>query len=421
MERHFYVCTMKILRYLLVVLILTTAISNIWAQPKIVSIYKKGISIMSKDSTFYLKPGFRFQTRFETSGNLAGNEDWESNFLIRRARLKFDGWAFSPKLVYKIELGLSPSDLKATKEYKEAGGAAKVILDAVLKWTFLESKNKNSKLTLWFGQTKLPGNRQRLVSSQKLQLVDRSPVNSIFNIDRDIGVQLHSKFKAGNFVFKPIFAFAKGEGRNILSNNIGGFSYTGKLELLPLGEFTKKGDYFEADLKREPKPKLALAASANYNQGSAREKQTGVFLLDTAGEYLTNNVLTVFADMMFKYKGFSLLAEYAYKQTLLGSGQSLSVTDSTLVSVDGKSVQTGQGINVQAGYLFKHNWEIAARYATVIPDWSKSFTGSNEYTLGISKYVVGHKLKVQTDITLIDKFGVAAHDLRYRFQVEFAF
>ena len=41
------------------------------------------------------------------SGNL---EDYESNFLIRRARLKFDGYAYTPKLKYKFELGLSNRD-----------------------------------------------------------------------------------------------------------------------------------------------------------------------------------------------------------------------------------------------------------------------------------------------------------------------
>jgi len=370
---------------------------------------------MSKDSTFFLKPGFRFQTRLETAGNLSGGEQWDANFLIRRSRLKFDGWAFSPNIVYKVELALSSNDLRSLTDFKESGGAAKIVLDAVVKWKF----HKN--FTVWFGQTKLPGNRQRLVSSQKLQFVDRSQVNSIFNIDRDIGVQLHGKFELGGLVIKPIFAFTKGEGRNIIANNIGGFSYTGKLELLPMGDFTAKGDYFEADLKREAKPKLALAAAVNFNQNAARQTQTGVFLLDTADEYLTNNALTIFGDMMFKYKGFSFLAEYAFKKTLLKSGQSLSVTDSTVVSISGQTVRTGQGISVQAGYLLKSNWEIAARYTTVVPDWSRSFTGLNEYTLGISKYVVGHKLKVQTDITLINRFGTSTQELRYRLQVEIAF
>jgi hypothetical protein len=124
---------------------------------------------------------------------------------------------------------------------------------------------------------------------------------------------------------------------------------------------------------------------------------------------------------MFKYKGFSLYAEYAYKRIILKSGQSLSVTDSTLISSDGKSYRTGYGISAQAGYLFKHDIELAARYTMVVPDWSKSFTGSSEYTLGLSKYIVGHKLKVQTDVTLIDEVNTTDYQMRYRLQVEFAF
>jgi phosphate-selective porin OprO/OprP len=411
---------MQPLRYFIVVLLLISS-HLVFAQSKLVSVYKKGIEIKAySDSTktrvvFKLKPSFRFQTRFETSGDIAGKEKRDSNFLIRRALLKFDGFVLNPNLVYKVELALSPNDLRSTSDYKEVGRAAKVILDALVKWRF----QKN--LTLWVGQAKLPGNRQRLVSSQALQLVDRCEVNSIFNIDRDIGAQLHGKFKAGNVIIKSIFAFAKGEGRNILSNNIGGFSYTGKLEFLPLGEFASKGDYFEADLKRESKPKLAIAASANFNQGASRQKQTGSFLLDTAGEYMTNNLLTVFADATFKYGGFSFLVEYAYKKTLLKSGQSLSVMDSTIVSESGKSYLTGQGISLQSGYLFKHNWELAARYIIVIPDWEKSFHGSTEYTLGVSKYVVNHKLKVQTDVTLVDDVDVTDHSIRYRLQMELSF
>jgi hypothetical protein len=418
---------MKNICYVIVAIGLILSSESAWGQSKLVSIYKKGLQIKAySDSAktkqvFLLKPEFRFQTRFESSGNPEGGEKWDANFMIRRARLKFGGFLYSPNVMYKVELSLSSNDLKSSKDFKEAGGSTKIILDAVLKWRFYQSKSKKQSLTLWAGQTKLPGNRQRLVSSQALQLVDRSQVNSIFNIDRDIGVHLHGQFQAGSVVIRPIFAFTKGEGRNIIDNNLGGFSYTGKLELLPLGLFTGKGDYFEADLKRESKPKLSLAASATYNQGASRDKQTGTFLIDTAGDYMANNLITFLGDAMFKYKGFSLLTEGAYKQVLLKSGQSLTTTDSTLVSVGGKTYQTGWGISAQAGYLFKHNIELAARYTRVVPDWSKSFTGLDEYTIGLSKYVIGHKLKVQTDVTLVDKFDTDDYTMRYRLQVEVAF
>jgi hypothetical protein len=411
---------MKILRSLFVITSVLLAfganaqekkIQKVWGKLK----HGKGLAFTSRDSSMHLKIGFRFQTKFETSGGLKGDKDWSSNFLIRRARLKFDGWAFSPKLVYKVELAFSPNDLKATKDYKEAGGAAKVILDAALKWKF----HKN--FALWVGQTKLPGNRQRLVSSQKLQLVDRGQVNSIFNIDRDIGLQLHSNFKLGGAVIRPIVAVSKGEGRNIISNNIGGFNYTGKIEILPMGKFTGKGDYFEADLKREPTPKLSIAGAFNYNDRGAREKATGVFMTDTNGVYLQRSVYTAFADLMFKYKGFSLFAEFAMKDYLFQNGETVESIGSEIVDADENTYLTGNGILIQAGYLFKNNIELAGRFTTVTPSWKGSFDGLREYTLGLSKYVVGHSLKIQTDITLVDKFDSPDPTLRYRLQVELGF
>jgi hypothetical protein len=39
-----------------------------------------------------------------------------------------------------------------------------------------------------FGQTKLPGNNQRVVSSGSLEFTDRTINNSRFNIDRDFGL-----------------------------------------------------------------------------------------------------------------------------------------------------------------------------------------------------------------------------------------
>jgi hypothetical protein len=41
-----------------------------------------------------------------------------------------------------------------------------------------------------FGQTKLPGNNQRVVSSGSLEFTDRTINNSRFNIDRDFGLFL---------------------------------------------------------------------------------------------------------------------------------------------------------------------------------------------------------------------------------------
>ncbi|MGA0212283.1 MAG: hypothetical protein ACO3JH_04730 [Flavobacteriaceae bacterium] len=62
------------------------------------------INFVAKDSSFSVKFAPRIQSRFESQWdyNGSGYDAKELNFLIRRARLKFDGYAFSPKLVYKL-------------------------------------------------------------------------------------------------------------------------------------------------------------------------------------------------------------------------------------------------------------------------------------------------------------------------------
>ena len=99
--------------------------------------------------------------------------------LIRRSRLKFDGFAYSPKLKYKLVLGLSNRDMSGASAF--TSNSLRYILDAVLKLYF------SGNFVLWAGQTKWAGNRERVVSSEDLQMVDRSLLNSRLNIDRDIG------------------------------------------------------------------------------------------------------------------------------------------------------------------------------------------------------------------------------------------
>ncbi len=81
-----------------------------------------------------------------------------------------------------MELGLSNRDISGASEF--TSNAPRYILDAVIKYNFSEN------FELWFGQTKLPGNIERVISSGNLQQVDRSLLNSRFNIDRDMGIQL---------------------------------------------------------------------------------------------------------------------------------------------------------------------------------------------------------------------------------------
>jgi hypothetical protein len=390
------------LKATLITLFLFTFIS-ISAQETNAPEFGKGLfNLVGKDSTYTMKVGARMQ--FLAIGEWQSDDgslvNPESNFLVRRARLKFDGFAFSPKLKYKLELGLSNRDISGASQF--TSNAPRYILDAVIKWNFYEN------FELWFGQTKLPGNRERVISSGNLQQVDRSLLNSRFNIDRDLGIQLRHHFKlSDNFVVKEMFSIAQGEGRNITTGNLGGHQYTGRLELLPFGNFSSKGDYSGSDLKRESTPKLAIGATYDHNQNAVKNRSNqGSYMVTDDGFYETN-INTFFIDAMFKYKGFSFMAEYADRDA---DDPFAKNADGTLT---GDEVQVGNGYNLQTGYLFKNNWEVSGRYTNI--DLDKTITGKNP-----EDQYVGHKLKVQSDISYLSIDG-GTNELMYRLQFDIHF
>ena len=347
------------------------------------------INFTAKDSSFSIKFAPRFQVRSISSWDHDGNqyESPEHNFIVRRARLKFSGFAYSPKLKYKIELGISNRDISGANDFNR--NTPRIILDAVIMWNFAEN------FELWAGQTKLPGNVERVVSSANLQLVDRSLLNSRFNIDRDLGIQLRHKFNlGGDFLMREKLAISQGEGRNVSEGNIGGLQYTGRLEFLPFGEFQSKGDYIQAAIKREQTPKLMIGATYNYNQDAVRDRNgLGDYMFRSDDSLYETDITTVFIDTMFKYKGFSFMGEYA----------SRSAENPIAIDLDGTPtgdvVLTGNALNLQAGYMFKSNYEIAGRFTTLDFDTVTGSDPQEQYTLGGSKYIVGHKLKVQSDLS----------------------
>jgi len=348
------------------------------------------INFVAKDSSFSVKFAPRFQVRSMSSWDHDGNQyiSPEHNFIVRRSRLKFDGFAYSPKLKYKIELGLSNRDISGANEFNR--NTPRYILDAVIMWEF--SKNWE----LWAGQTKLPGNVERVVSSANLQLIDRSLLNSRFNIDRDLGIQIrHKSNLGGGFLMREKFAISQGEGRNVTEGNEGGLQYTARLEFLPFGVFKSKGDYSQSDLKREDSSKLMVGFTYNFNENAVRERGfAGDYMIRTDETMFETNQTTLFVDAMYKYNGFSFMGEYAKR-----TADNVIATETDGVTPTGDVVLTGNALNLQAGFLFKSNYEIAGRFTTVDYESITESLPSKQYTLGVNRFLVGHKLKVQSDLS----------------------
>lgn len=368
------------------------------------------MNFVAPDSTFALKFGVRMQPLlsinyrdFETFTDPASDD---LLMTLRRGRLKFDGWVHNPNVVYKLELALGSRNLGGGNQYTNF--ANRLVLDAVVKWQFAPG------YYVWFGQTKLPGNRERVVSSQKLQFVDRSIVNGRFNIDRDIGFQLHIKKQLAGNPLNMAFAVSMGEGRNISAFNAGGLEYTGRIEYLPFGKFKNKGDYVQSDLVREQTLKASLGVTFDYNDQAVRQRgNMGSFLVDSTGQFISQSLSTWFVDLSVKYRGWSWETEFANKSA------AMPVYFEGDTRVD--AFYTGWGFNTQTAYLLKSNWEFGLRYSHVSPDENVDIIlgDQTQYTAVVSKYIVGHSLKVQSDITYAT-YELADSEWQFRLQVEVA-
>lgn len=382
--------------------------------------FGEGLNFTAPDSSFSLKFGVRFQNLYQADWNLPNDnfnpEDYAGNFRIRRARLKFNGHAFSPDFTYKVELALTNNDLSSSGTGSQFSNVGSLVLDAYADWNFYEN------LSIRFGQFKLPGNVERVISSGDLQLVDRSLLNSRFNIDRDLGFMLHNTTDFGaNIYSKQYLVVSQGEGRNITVGDLGGYSYTARLEFLPLGLFYKdKDDYVGSALYYYSEPKFMIGGVYERNNKAARTQgQLGNFIQDATGKYFGKNLNTYFVDAVFKYKMFSFMGEYVNKYT----------SDNNPVVYDAQNnkiatYMTGEAVNLQAGILLNKKvsaatgkTELVGRYTSV--DYQN---GNDEvqYTIGLNRFLVDHKLKVQSDLTY-RQIENRDDELMFRFQLDVHF
>jgi phosphate-selective porin OprO and OprP len=344
----------------------------------------KGIQCTSADSTFTMAIGGRIQSLFESRREITEKISG-SDFLLRRCRLNIQGKAFNPQFSYRIQLGFAHGDITSGTSAEQNN---LILRDAMLFY------DANKWLRIGFGQTKLPGNIQRQVSSANLQLVERSIANNNFTLDRDKGMWFYTNFKINKSVLKSTVAISSGEGR-VVSDKNGRLCYSGRVEFLPFGEFSYKGELIEADVDREKKPKLSIAGAYSFNESATRT-------MGQLGDYLFNeqkaNITYYGADLLFKYKGFSFESEL-YNRT---SNTGIIVNSKDITKTN--YVISGTTLMVQSGYFISKKNEIAARYAQINPATkvSSAMHTQKEYVLGFSHYFNKHSLKLQNDVSYFE-------------------
>lgn len=344
----------------------------------------KGIQYTSKDSLFYTNFRFRMQNRVGFSNELDGVNDSRFDARVRRLRMRMDGYIYTPKISYSVQLAFTRGD----QDFDDTG-VANIVRDAVIFYNFTDD------FYISFGQNKLPGNRQRVNSSGQLQFSDRSLVNSIFTLDRDFGVTFHFSKKLGTVPINAKAAISTGEGRPAQSTD-DGLAYTGRVEFLPLGEFTNGGDYSEGDIEFEEKPKLSIGGGYSYNQNTIRRG-------GQTGKYVANpfDLTTVFADAIFKYSGWAYQTEYM--RHITDTPLNMTTEDTPKETY----IYKGWGLNQQLSYNLNHGYEVAGRYTFVQPDKeiAKFEKQTEVIELGFTKYLKAHRLKFQLNGTYSFKDG----------------
>jgi len=338
-----------------------------------------------------------------------------STFNLRIARLYFMGHLFSPDLKFYVQIA------GETAENAQAPGAVSM-LDAYVLSTHL------NWLNVQVGQHKVYFDRSQVNSTAAMQFATRSLASDAFTASglnrRDIGITImndeevypvnyyfgvfngegplvnrFAQFSseeatvgcpggqtAGNPFPSP--AGCPASGRNLNANlrtSINQLMYTARLQWNILGQ----AGYGEGDIVYSETPQMVVGGGYAYNPGLNTSTDNSFVGIDLAnlnlrrslavsgnGRMLGHGVVdfsTSTLDYVFKYRGFSLQAEYWFRnitrhnkglpclQTAVLGGPCTAFAPGQFGNATGWSVQSGY-------YLIPRKLEVAARYAYWDPD-----------------------------------------------------
>ena len=338
----------------------------------------KGFQLKTGNEKFLLHLESRLQFRFSYPGdqNPLTLDDLETDkpvFKINRARLKVGGNAFSPHLKYYWEYELSQGNL----------------LDFRIMFEKLEGFN------IKVGQWKTFYNRERVISSGKQQMADRSIITRPFTLDRQQGISVYGRlFRERLADLTYHLSVLTGTGRGEIENDDKNFMYVGRLQWNFLG---RELSMTSSDLTYHEKPVALLAVAAVTNRSPyTRFSQAGGGQLigyedGAPGQYRVNQGMI---ETAFMYKGFSWQNEFHWKQ----------IDDRVSGEITGL-----RGSYYQAGYFFNNLWEaipepleLSTRYARYVPNTDFSDTFEEEFTVALNWFFKGHRNKLTAEISAFD-------------------
>jgi hypothetical protein len=340
--------------------------------------------------------------------------DAEHEFNSRRSYFSLSGKALKEKVSFLIQTDFSDSD---------------ILLDAWLAYHPTENIN------ITVGQKRVDYNNVEMrFNEDKFQFTRRSELSrALSNTGREFGLFVDAQYNLGGFGIEPFAGVSSGDGRNSFgadSRDVdsGGIKYGGRLNLYPFGFFTKGNDNTTADLMHEEEFKLVIGAAGSYNDGASESVGEGhnIFeIFDENGDVQLPDYRQLYVDMLIKYKGFSFLTEYAnatatgLEETFINAAGTVALQPQQISSY----LALGDAINVQTGYATKSGYAIDFRYSSISPEFealsNSVLQDTTVYILGLTKYIKGHDLKIQTAFSSIDMNGVSTFQADLVFQIVF--
>ena len=313
-------------------------------------------------------------------------------FKSQNSNLFFTGFAKDEKLSFTIQMDYSSSN---------------PLVEAFIGYHF------NEKTSLYFGQMQVNHNNLEMTHNEdKLRFTDRGILSRTYtNNGEEFGLFFETSF-GNQFVVNPTLAVTSGDGRNSFGEDSrdsdkGGVKFGSRVNILPFGDFSIGNRLSTVDLMHEEKPKVQIGVAYSKNMGASNQVGDGhgdFILYDNSGDELFPDYSQLFFDLNLKYKGFSLVLEYA---DAFASGLDQIYTDPNAFNLlipqqISEYLVVGDSQGIQFGYFTKNGISVDFIYENLNPEFdsyeSSVLRKSSNMGVGVSKYLAGNNLKIQASL-----------------------
>ena len=313
-------------------------------------------------------------------------------FKSQNSNLFFTGFAKDEKLSFTIQMDYSSSN---------------PLVEAFIGYHF------NENTTLYFGQMQVNHNNLEMTYNEdRLRFTNRGILSQTYTENgEEFGLFFETSF-GKSIIFKPTLAITSGDGKNSFGDDSrdsdkGGVKFGSRINIFPFGDFSIGNRLSTVDLMHEDRPKVQIGFAYSKNMGASNKVGDGhgdFILYDDSGDELFPDYSQLFLDLNLKYKGFSLVLEYA---DAFASGLDQIYTDPNAFNLlipqqISEYLVVGDSQGIQFGYFTKNGISIDLIFENLNPEFdsygSSILRKSSNMGVGISKYLAGNNLKIQASL-----------------------